>query len=245
MTAVRTRTAGKRASYNEADVKKATAPLAAALEYMNAFDARLHAIHFEYPRVSVKRVRDILFPGGLTPYEIHDWGRQLRMTNRLLTIYAEAHHLERELKSTAPRDIAKRQIALERNRARLQRSLDKAKLGKSYKWDAWPDAIWEMTPAELSDAGPKYKRYQQPQRWEYVGDRAADLAEYLTRLLPGERGRGLGRVKRDDPLPYKQLALILSAELVTLAYRFPYFPNLQLKAGDVKSRIQRRRSRGI
>jgi hypothetical protein len=172
-------------------------------------------------------------------------GRQLWVTDRLIEIYAESLKLERELGSPARRDVARRRLAHQRDRAGLKRHLDKAKLGKPYKWDAWPDAVWNMTPVELADAAPQYNRYKQPKRWEYIGDRATDLAGYLTQRLPGERGRELGRVKRDDPHTYKQSALALSAELITLAYRFPYFPNLKLTPRDVKSRIQQRRSRGI
>jgi hypothetical protein len=102
-----------------------------------------------------------------------------------------------------------------------------------------------MTPAELATTTVKrYARYTHPARWGYVGDRIFELYEYLTARIPGARGSARGRITRDAPRPYKQRALELTAELVTLAYRFPYLPALHwhpITWRDVKSRIAKRR----
>jgi hypothetical protein len=219
------------------------------LASMDAFTPRLDAIAREYPRVSATRVRSILFPRGQSPLVVLADGKQLRVTDRLLTIYREAQALEATRLPPGRTDatLARRIERLGRERARLLARLEDAKLGPRHKWDALPDEIWdEMTPAEMHEAAerdPRYRRYRRAARWGYVGDRAVALADYLTARVPGDRDGQLGRVTRNDARAYKQRALDLAAELTTLAYRFPYLPDLQvhpLTAHAVKSRIQKR-----
>ncbi len=86
------------------------------------------------------------------------------------------------------------------------------------------------------------KRKNDPRQLQRLGDIAADVYNYLNPITPGERGAQLGKVRPTDPRRYKQRALVMTAELVNLAYG-PYFPDLNFTAKDVRSRLQRRHRR--
>jgi hypothetical protein len=138
------------------------------LAIMGAFQTRLSEIEREYPRVSAARIRSILFPRGRTPYTVLSYGERLRQTDRLIALYNEALTLEAALRPTNAPDpiLASRLRRLERSRARLVKGLEDAKLGPGHKWHAWPDAVWDMTPAELATTTVKrYARYTHPARW--------------------------------------------------------------------------------
>jgi len=84
------------------------------------------------------------------------------------------------------------------------------------------------------------KRRNNPRQLQRLGDIAVDVYDYLSPIIPGERGLGRGKIRPTDPRPYKQRALAMTADLVNLAYG-PYFPDFKLIPKDIKSRLQRRR----
>jgi len=86
------------------------------------------------------------------------------------------------------------------------------------------------------------KRKAASRQWEKLGDITASVYTYLADKVPGQRRKELGKILPTDPRPYKQSALVLTAELVTLAYQ-PYLGRrFTLNSRDVRSRIQQRRS---
>ncbi len=85
------------------------------------------------------------------------------------------------------------------------------------------------------------KRKAAPRQWEKLGDITASVYAYLADKVPGQRRKKRGKILLTDPRPYKQHALVLTAELVTLAYQ-PYLgAGFKLDPRDVRSRLQQRR----
>ncbi len=90
------------------------------------------------------------------------------------------------------------------------------------------------------------KRKNKPHQSELIRDTIRNLYEYLTVKLPGDRGRGRAsnpkRILPTAPRPYKQRALVWTAELVTLSYQ-PSIPDFKITPDIVRSCLQHRRRR--
>lgn len=99
--------------------------------------------------------------------------------------------------------------------------------------------------AEEMKLGRK-KRRSNPQQSELIRDTITSLYEYLTMKLPGDRARGHPsnpkRILSTSPRPYKQRALVWTADLVTLAYQ-PSIPGFKITPDNVRSCLQHRRRR--
>ena len=199
--------------------------VAAALQESHTFAARFASLIAPQPRilevqrffqafdtlppgVSPRTLVRILFPGGRNPRELIDAYVEFYLSTQDLRSLQRLERMSRPYPSIAAsvgREIRARERRLSILRPRVERA---RLLGKVKR--PWPSTA--LPPKDPRD-------WTTLTQWPWLGDRTAELAEYLAKVLPRQRHwkqpRASGR--------YGNEVRALAARLVTAVYA-PFFP---------------------